>query len=514
MITPTIVSGRSGAKTSPRGIVVVGGYQARFEHFTVEQNGFSAADTFDIGLPWFIRDQQNGEPVLANGPEFSSLLVTADTVPVQVYVGYPNNPLRFTTSDLTKIMDGQMDTARWSVGLNGEGVTISGRNKTGMLIDTKILQKYPNLTSSAIATMFANEHGLTPVVTATTALAGTYYNNQSAALGTDISEWDLLLYLAKRENFVVRVRGNTLLFGPYSSVVGVPAAIVYTYGYDIQAMDLERSPHAAKNIAVTVLSFDRNKKQQIKEFKETAASTTQFSTKIQGQIGQRAKYSVTYTIPGLTRQQAQNRAAEILASLSRTQIIGSITTAGNTSLTTDGQVELNGCGQGLDQRYYINRVTHTFDANNGYTMDIGLSTQTDYNTAGSSTSVGEPVTGSGVSLAAAAQGLSGKQFWPNSCAFAVNQVLTAAGINLGLSNPNYAPEYQGIGTTITNEGDLMPGDLVLTDWGYDATTRTYDAGHIGIYAWGGKMWNVSTSNGYKWTLTNIVNFHQGQRITQ
>ncbi|MHB1651673.1 MAG: phage late control D family protein [Desulfitobacteriaceae bacterium] len=349
-----------------RGLVVANNQIIRFKNFTVEQNAFSAADSFEIVLPFFIRNSQSGDPILANGPTFQSILLTQDVVPVQVYVGYPRDPLHFSTSELTQVIDGYMDTARWDFNkTDGEIVTLNGRNAVGLMMDTKTSDKFPNLTASAIAETFAANHGLKAVVTPTSTLAGTYYNSNSAILSNDVSEWDILLFLAEQENFIVRAKAGQLMFGPYSVVTGYvdQDPIPYTWGKDVESLEFERSPHAAKDVVVKVITWDRSSKARIIE---TAKSTTQYAQKIHGQNGVRAAYTETYVIPGLTRQQAQRKAQAICYELSRLQVLGQLTTAGNIAMEIDRKVAIGGVGQGLTDSYYLTKVTHTYDINGGY----------------------------------------------------------------------------------------------------------------------------------------------------
>ncbi len=364
----------SNARKS-RGIIAVNGMQVKFTSISVEQNAFSAADSFEIVLPYFIRDQQSGETILANGPDFTSVLLTQDVIPVSAWVGYPANPLNYTVNDLAQVMDGYMDTARWDFDKTGEIVTLNGRNMVGPLIDAKIVDKFPNLTSSAIAIKFALEHGLTPVVTPTSTLAGTYYNQNSTITGNNsMSEWDLLLFLAQQENFIVRVKGGQLLFGPYGTVTGYvdQTPISLTWGQNIETLEFERSPQAAKDIVVKVISYDRNYKHRIEE---TAKSTTQYAQRILNQAGQRQQYVETYTIPGLTRDQAQKKAIAICNELSRSQIIGNVTCAGDPNMSIDRKLQIQGVGQILSDFYYLNKVTHQFDLTNGYSIDASFSNQ-------------------------------------------------------------------------------------------------------------------------------------------
>ena len=357
-----------------RGIAVVNNQFVKWDSFSVEQNAFSAADSFQLGLPFFVRDIQSGETVEANGPDFTSILLTQDIIPVQLYVGHPPNPWNYTINDLIQVMDGYMDTADFTFDDTGEIVTLNGRNAVGQMIDATASEKYPNLTASAIAATFAANHGLTPVVTPTTTLAGVYYNQNSSVLGNNSSEWDILLFLAQQENFIVRVKNGQLLFGPYSTITGYAnqAPITYTWGKNIFKVEFERSPHAAKDVIVRVISWDRNGKNRIIE---TAKSTTQYAQRILGQTGQRAAYTETYTIPGLTRQQAQKAAQSICYELSRKQVIGNIEIAGNVDMEVDRKIAIAGVGQTLSDTYYLNKITHAVDINAGYAIQASFSNQ-------------------------------------------------------------------------------------------------------------------------------------------
>lgn len=507
-------SGRNGVRHA-RGIAIVDGQRVRFTRFSVEQNGFSAADSFSLELPFFLQDTLTEAGVVSASPSFASTLLSKDTISVQLFVGYVSSdtPDSISTSEVTQVMDGEMDTCEWTFdGTMGESLTLHGRNKTGAMIDTKVTETYPNRTASDIARLFAQEHGLTAVVTQTTEFAGSYYNQRAASIGKETSQWDLLLFLAKRENYIVRVRGRELRFGPYDTVVPDTTPIQYAWGYDVESLTIERSPHAARDVVVHVLSYDRDHKRRIKE---TATSTTQAAERI-GQNRGRAKYELTFQVPGLTRQQAQNRAKRILADYSRKQLLGRMSAAGNVDLSVDRQVRVDGVGKGLSASYYLSRVVHSFDESGGYTSEMSFSTQTDYTQFEADDSGVVRAAGSvnGVQLSNSAAAYAGKQYHANDCGRGVDFVLKSQGIDLNVENPAYAPSYEGVGTKIGNMSDLQPGDLVLTNYGWDKNLQKYDAGHIGIYAGDGKMWNVSTANGYRWSLTGLGSFYMGRRITQ
>ena len=107
---------------------------------------------------------------------------------------------------------------------------------------------------------------------------------------------------------------------------------------------------------------------------------------------------------------------------------------------------------------------------------------------------------------------AGRQYWPNACAHAVNDVLKSLGIDITSEvnyNPDWVPNYANLGQKIEKRGDLKPGDLVIYD--NEVNEGPYD--HIGIYAGNGMAYNVSTAKGYKFVLTPIgVSFQEGRRI--
>lgn len=122
------------------------------------------------------------------------------------------------------------------------------------------------------------------------------------------------------------------------------------------------------------------------------------------------------------------------------------------------------------------------------------------------------VAGSALERAAAAQ--DGRQYWGNSCAHAVNDVLKSMGIDIKdkvKGNPEWVPNYADLGQQIKNQADLRPGDLII----YNNEIGQGGFDHIGIYAGNGEAWNVSTAAGHKWVKTKIgdTRFQEARRIT-
>lgn len=348
--------------SAPRSIVKVNNKVVPFYTCTVELNGYSAADTFDITLPFFITDNLEGSTDFANTPDQQSILLTKSKILVEVYAGYPDNPNHFNENDLTQLMYGYMDTANWTFDEQGERVELQGRNQVAPFMDNKTTDKFPNKTSSSIASYFAKRHGLSTQITPTYTLAGHYYSNDNTTLTTDSTEWDFLNYLAEQEGFVLRVKGNTLYFGPRDSFLK-SNPFIYTWGHNILDMTLSRSPHAAKNIKVEVVTWSSHKKARM------VATASKSSTNAD------EEFVETYYIPGLTKSQAQAKANTILSKLSQTELTGSLETLGDEQMNIDQPIMLEGLGLPSNNRFWPTQVTHTFDIDEeaSYDMTINFS---------------------------------------------------------------------------------------------------------------------------------------------
>ena len=335
----------------PKATVRMLGYDLpKWESIRVENNAFSVADSFDISLPWDVSDKQV-DPLLSSGPDFQSQLVSGTNIPVEVYLGFTGEPTK-------RVMFGKMDVARWNFGSDGEVVSVIGRNLTGQLIDTKTTEKYQNLTASKVAEQFFIQHGLTPQVTKTNNLIGTYLNKDQTQMERETTQWDLLLWLSQEEGFVCRVIDDIGYFGPRSGIANLNAEpLVYTWGLNILDLEIERGPHAARNLVVEVVSW--HGKQRIAE---KATSRTHVEE----------KYTQRFTIPGLTREQAQKRARSILEELSAQEMFGRLRTDWIPEFGTDRRIALHGVGLGLSQIYYVTKVTVQSSLSGGIEAELSF----------------------------------------------------------------------------------------------------------------------------------------------
>lgn len=327
----------------------------KWTSFRVESNGFSVADSFEVKLPWDVTEKPE-QILLASTPTTSSLLVKETNIPVEIWLGFDVPGLPPVPS--RRIMYGKMDICRWNFGPDGEYVTLVGRNLAGQLIDTKTTEKYQNRTASQVAAEFFARHGLKPQVTATSTLIGTYLNNNHSNITRETTQWDFLLYLAQQEGFVCRVVDDTGYFGPRSGIANLNAEpIPFTWGVNIDDLEIERGPQAARNIVVEVRSWHNGRR-----IVEKATTRNHVEE----------KYIQRFTIPGLTREQAQKRARAILAELSAQEFFGRLRTDWQPEISIDRRIALYGVGQGLSRVYYVNRVTVEGSLDGGTTAEIAF----------------------------------------------------------------------------------------------------------------------------------------------
>lgn len=297
---------------------------------------------------------------------------------IEVFAGFPSNPDGYTAFDLESLILGQVDNIEidWLTRM----YTLTGRDLTAKFIDNKTTKKYPNLTASEIVTMLAHEQGLTAQVTPTTTLSGVFYANNHTTLTAEQPEWDLITFLAQQENFVAYVKDTTLYFEPAPKETDTPYLIQFNYpgvnsAYDytsasVISLNTSRSLTLARDIIVKVRSWNSSQK---KAFTVTVHATPNKRNALAAKaqpIGDAQVF--TQTIPGLTREQALQKAQQLLREYSQHERTITAVLAGDNILKKVGVVKLRGTNTDYDQVYFtasVNRVLSP-NAEDGYTMTV------------------------------------------------------------------------------------------------------------------------------------------------
>ena len=187
----------------PRAIVMINDIRVAWIDIEVNNNAYYQADSFRVTIP--IKDQ----PSKIDRAWWAS----QDMMEVEIYTGLPPDADKYSTSDLDLLISARVDNCPHE--MVSDVIVLTGRDYTADLIDTKTSDKWPMKTASAIAIAIANKYELTAgFVTPTKTKVGTYYDHDHAKLQMDMSEWDLLVWLASAEGFQIYVEGKNLHFEP------------------------------------------------------------------------------------------------------------------------------------------------------------------------------------------------------------------------------------------------------------------------------------------------------------
>ncbi len=260
------------------------------------------------------------------------------------------------------ILQGEADTL--SIDVINQTLEIDGRDLTARLLDARTQETFSNQTASEIARTLAARHALAADVTATTTLAGRYYEDEHDRItlgqfARATTEWDLLTFLAAREGFDVYVSGQTLTFAPPAATA---AALTLTPGQCI-SLQLDRALTLARDIEVTVKSW--NTRQQ-------AAYTQTARSPARGGKSGGSPQRIVVVRPNLAPDDARQLAQRILADLSAHERVVHAELPGELTLSPRSRIRLAGTGTDFDQLYVVAELDRQFHAEHGFTERLRL----------------------------------------------------------------------------------------------------------------------------------------------
>jgi len=349
---------------NPRALIKINDMTVReVEYLEYVENNFYLSDSFHVKLPLYNLQEAIDIEYLLSQP----------AILVELFVGFPSNPLSYGINDLQSLILGGINNLKVRVFDSGGYIEFDGFDLSKKFIDNKTTQKYQYQTASNIAITLAQKEGLTAVVTPTTQYVGYYYAQDYVQLQNEVTEWDLLVYLAQKEGFQVFVRGKTLYFQPKPLTSPDP--------YLLQASTLENGQLASFN--GTTLTVGRNlnySRDVIVSIRSWNAKTGLVHVKLSGKpirnqqaaavaqpIGQAQVYE--YSPPGLTKEQAIILARKLLEDITQHERLLEASLPGDNKLRKDSVIELKGVSLSADQTYYPDTITRTISPG-GYTMQV------------------------------------------------------------------------------------------------------------------------------------------------
>lgn len=330
--------------------------------FEVENNTFYAADTFHIVFALSLLPNDKN----------SAWWAIQQEITVEILAGFPADPDHYTSAELHSLIYGRVDDVRFDP--VGRRIEISGRDMTAAFIDAKTTEKWVNQTSSSIATALAFRHELSvQYITQTQRKVGEYYKYDHARMTNQQTEWDLLTYLAHEEQFDVYVKGNELHFEPQTNAATEAYMLQWeeptddrgSPSFNGKSIEFSRNLTLAKGVVVTVRSWNSA---------NGKAFTVSYPTnKAKGTAPGKASpvaQVFPYTIPGLTPEQALQKAQALHQEITMHEVKLTATMPADNLLDVKTLIQVNGTGTAFDQLYYPDSVTRSMSIQEGYVMRI------------------------------------------------------------------------------------------------------------------------------------------------
>lgn len=350
----------------PRGMVKINGQPVvGWIDWEVDNNSYYQADT------WRVRFACGALPVDMRA---SWLTMQAD-LSAELLGGFPPDPDSFTAADLTSFVIGRVDSLDYDPAQNT--IELSGRDYTSQFLDTKTTEKFQNLTASQIAQKLAARHGMICNTTPTKIKAGRYYQIDHAALTDERTEWDLLTWLAHESQYDVWVSGQTLNFMPQVDPTTAEKFQILWQAPEIQGgyaqcnverLRFSRNLTVSRDVQVTVKSWNAKQKTAFSVTAKAQHSKSKVLRNSKVPHGQAQTYS--FTIPGLTKEQAVQKAQALLSDISRHEMRMTATLPGDVLLGTRTLVEVAGTGTAFDQVYWPDSVVRSMSLQEGFRMEL------------------------------------------------------------------------------------------------------------------------------------------------
>jgi phage protein D len=291
----------------------------------------------------------------------------------EILVGLALPGLPAAAANWQSLMTGTVDEI--TLDMTDGTAHLTGRDFTGLFIDSLSAETFANNTSSEIAQTLALRHGLTPVVTGTTTPIGRYYQeghdlSSLHRASKTVTEWDLLSGLAEAEGFDVFVRNSSLFFAPPTK--DAPSTVwLWRPGgaaaSTLATLQMERSLALARDLVVTVQSWNSRQAQMITQTVKSSALGTATAG---GAAGSSTAATYVLVRPNLTPQQAMMLATQTLSDLSRHERVITATMPGELDLAPRSLVLLQGTGTAFDQTYSVDEITRRVSVRDGFVQTV------------------------------------------------------------------------------------------------------------------------------------------------
>ena len=248
-------------------------------------------------------------------------------------------------------------------------IRIEGRDHSASLVGSCSRTAFANLNAGEIVSLIARRSGLVPDVRPTNDLIGRFYGGGNAEMlighhSNNMTDWDLIVHLARREGFDVYVKGKTLHFGPPG---GAHSRIFAITGKDVIDLRLERSLATPADSDVSVRSWNSQLQRSLgNDLAAMPASFFQNSLNSQGT----ARPTTMIMAPNLRPDDIVRMKRMMSQELRQHRRTIELEMPGELEMTPRCGISLSGTGSAFDQRYDIESVDRLFGPVSGYVQRV------------------------------------------------------------------------------------------------------------------------------------------------
>jgi len=284
-----------------------------------------------------------------------------------------------TGRDERVMMTGMIDEPE--VRLINMMVSVAGRDKSSSLTEKRRREKFQNQETSAIVEKVARDHGLTASVQLPSEngdYAGKQYDQDTAHLVLNRTDWELLDELAEREGCRWYVDGNTLYFEPDDQSNGA------YYAHWVPPVPGAPADANVLNVALKRnMSAARPHKMRVKSWHHRSRKLFTAEAEMPG-IGSTIEYEDHHS--GRSQTQVKKLAESRLKNRTRHELGVVVHGPGDLTVDVRQDLYLTGTGTIYDQRYDIDGVDFDVSWGEGFLMNIQATGAKEGRTASSTVS--------------------------------------------------------------------------------------------------------------------------------